>query len=128
MNVLQKTVGDTVKHVKEKAALAVMTANIAMSTAFCAKPTGSIASVVDKIGILVFGIIELIGIFNLVLGGVGIAKSFNDDEHGSDQNGISKGVKKLIAGAVMVFGPWLILGWIGISNPMKIGTFLFGDL
>ena len=93
--------------------------------AFCAN---GVEDIVNKLGILGFGILELVGVFQLVTGIVAFVKTMTgDDDHGADQNGISKAIKKVIAGALMVFGPIIILAWIG-ATPTVLGTHFFGGL
>ena len=91
--------------------------------AFCAN---GIEDIVNKLGILGFGILELVGVFQLVTGIVAFVKTMTgDDDHGADQNSISKAIKKVIAGALMVFGPIIVLAWIG-ATPNALGTHFFG--
>lgn len=93
--------------------------------AFCAN---GIEDIVNKLGILGFGILELVGVFQLVTGIVAFVKTMTgDDDHGADQNSISKAIKKVIAGALMVFGPIIVLAWIG-ATPNALGTHFFGGL
>ena len=93
--------------------------------AFCAN---GIEDIVNKLGILGFGILELVGVFQLVTGIVAFVKTMTgDDNHGADQNSISKAIKKVIAGALMVFGPIIVLAWIG-ATPNALGTHFFGGL
>lgn len=104
---------------------AVVTA--VMTMAFCA-PTGSLEDIVNKVGTLAFGVLELVGAILLVLGIVAFVKTMTgDDDHGTDQNATSKAIKKIIGGALMVFGPLLVLGWIG-ATPTTLGTTFFGGL
>ena len=100
---------------------------VAMTMAFCA-PTGSLEDIVNKVGTLAFGVLELVGAILLVLGIVAFVKTMTgDDDHGTDQNATSKAIKKIIGGALMVFGPLLVLGWIG-ATPTTLGTTFFGGL
>ena len=93
--------------------------------AFCAN---GIEDIVNKLGILGFGILELVGVFQLVTGIVAFVKTMTgDDDHGADQNSISKAIKKVIAGALMIFGPIIVLAWIG-ATPNALGTHFFGGL
>lgn len=93
--------------------------------AFCAN---GVEDIVNKLGILGFGILELVGVFQLVTGIVAFVKTMTgDDDHGADQNSISKAIKKVIAGALMIFGPIIVLAWIG-ATPNALGTHFFGGL
>ena len=104
------------------AALIVVTGSM---IAFCAN---GVEDIVNKIGILGFGILELVGVFQLVTGIVAFVKTMTgDDDHGADQNSISKAIKKVIAGALMIFGPIIVLAWIG-ATPNALGTHFFGGL
>lgn len=104
------------------AALLLVTGSMA---AFCAN---GVEDIVNKLGILGFGILELVGVFQLVTGIVAFVKTMTgDDDHGADQNSISKAIKKVIAGALMVFGPIIVLAWIG-ATPNALGTHFFGVL
>ena len=104
------------------AALIVVTGSM---IAFCAN---GVEDIVNKIGILGFGILELAGVFQLVTGIVAFVKTMTgDDDHGADQNSISKAIKKVIAGALMIFGPIIVLAWIG-ATPNALGTHFFGGL
>ena len=104
------------------AALVVVTGSM---IAFCAN---GVEDIVNKIGILGFGILELVGVLQLVTGIVAFVKTMTgDDDHGADQNSISKAIKKVIAGALMIFGPIIVLAWIG-ATPNALGTHFFGGL
>ena len=112
-------------NVKTKANLVASFLLATSMLAFCAN---GIEDIVNKLGILGFGILELVGVFQLVTGIVAFVKTMTgDDDHGADQNGISKAIKKVIAGALMVFGPIIILAWIG-ATPTALGTHFFGGL
>ena len=112
---------------KTKVAGVATVVTVAMTMAFCA-PTGSLEDIVNKVGTLAFGVLELVGAILLVLGIVAFVKTMTgDDDHGTDQNATSKAIKKIIGGALMVFGPLLVLGWIG-ATPTTLGTTFFGGL
>ncbi len=112
---------------KTKVAGVATVVTAAMTVAFCA-PTGSLEDIVNKVGTLAFGVLELVGAILLVLGIVAFVKTMTgDDDHGTDQNATSKAIKKIIGGALMVFGPLLVLGWIG-ATPTTLGTTFFGGL
>ena len=112
---------------RKKVAGVATVVTVAMTMAFCA-PTGSLEDIVNKVGTLAFGVLELVGAILLVLGIVAFVKTMTgDDDHGTDQNATSKAIKKIIGGALMVFGPLLVLGWIG-ATPTTLGTTFFGGL
>ena len=95
------------------------------SIAFCAN---ELETLINKVGTLAFGVLELVGAVILVLGIVAFVKTMTgDDDHGSDQNATSKAIKKVIGGALMVFGPIIVLKWIN-ATPTTLGTKFFGGL
>lgn len=101
-------------------------ANIASASALCV-PTGNIESIVNTIGKLIFGFIWFLGAIQLVMGVVSAVKAATDEDAGGDQNGISKGVKKAIAGILLIVGPASILALVGM-NPLTLGTNLFAGM
>ena len=95
------------------------------SIAFCAN---ELETLINKVGTFAFGVLELVGAVLLVLGIVAFVKTMTgDDDHGTDQNATSKAVKKVIGGALMVFGPIIVLKWIN-ATPTTLGTKFFGGL
>ena len=95
------------------------------SVAFCAN---ELETLINKVGTLAFGVLELVGAVILVLGIVAFVKTMTgDDDHGADQNATSKAIKKVIGGALMVFGPIIVLKWIN-ATPTTLGTKFFGGL
>ena len=116
---------EAINNVKKKITVIALAVSSMYMTAFCAN---GIEDIVNKIGTLGFGILELVGVFQLVTGIVAFVKTMTgDDDHGADNNGISKAIKKVIAGALMVFGPIIVLAWIG-ATPNALGTHFFGGL
>ena len=110
---------------KRKIAGASSLVLLGSSIAFCAN---ELETLINKVGTLAFGVLELVGAVLLVLGIVAFVKTMTgDDDHGTDQNATSKAIKKIIGGALMVFGPLLVLGWIG-ATPTTLGTTFFGGL
>lgn len=121
----RKMVLAVIKRARKKIAMAASMVVAGSMMAFCAN---GIEDIVNKLGILGFGILELVGVFQLVTGIVAFVKTMTgDDDHGADQNSISKAIKKVIAGALMVFGPIIVLAWIG-ATPNALGTHFFGGL
>ena len=114
-----------IRRARKKVAMAASMVVAGSMMAFCAN---GVEDIVNKLGILGFGILELVGVFQLVTGIVAFVKTMTgDDDHGADQNSISKAIKKVIAGALMVFGPIIVLAWIG-ATPNALGTHFFGGL
>lgn len=121
----RKMVLAVIRRARKKIAMAAAVVVAGSMMAFCAN---GIEDIVNKLGILGFGILELVGVFQLVTGIVAFVKTMTgDDDHGADQNSISKAIKKVIAGALMIFGPIIILAWIG-ATPNALGTHFFGGL
>jgi len=121
----RKKVLAVTQRARKKIAMAASMVLAGSMMAFCAN---GIEDIVNKLGILGFGILELVGVFQLVTGIVAFVKTMTgDDDHGADQNSISKAIKKVIAGALMVFGPIIVLAWIG-ATPNALGTHFFGGL
>ena len=121
----RKMVLDVVQRARKKITMAASMVVAGSMMAFCAN---GVEDIVNKLGILGFGILELVGVFQLVTGIVAFVKTMTgDDDHGADQNSISKAIKKVIAGALMVFGPIIVLAWIG-ATPNALGTHFFGGL
>ena len=113
------------RRARKKIAMAASMVVVGSMMAFCAN---GVEDIVNKLGILGFGILELVGVFQLVTGIVAFVKTMTgDDDHGADQNSISKAIKKVIAGALMIFGPIIVLAWIG-ATPNALGTHFFGGL
>ena len=114
-----------IRRARKKVAMAASMVVAGSMMAFCAN---GVEDIVNKLGILGFGILELVGVFQLVTGIVAFVKTMTgDDDHGADQNSISKAIKKVIAGALMIFGPIIVLAWIG-ATPNALGTHFFGGL
>ena len=111
---------------KAKIATALVAANVVAMTALCT-PTGNIETIVNTVGKIIFGFIWFIGAIQLVMGIVSAVKAATDEDQGGDQNGISKGVKKAIAGILLVVGPAAILALVGL-NPLSLGTDLFAGM
>lgn len=121
----RKMVFAVIRRARKKIAMAASMVVAGSMMAFCAN---GVEDIVNKLGILGFGILELVGVFQLVTGIVAFVKTMTgDDDHGADQNSISKAIKKVIAGALMVFGPIIVLAWIG-ATPNALGTHFFGGL
>ena len=121
----RKMVLAVVQKARKKITMAASMVVAGSMMAFCAN---GVEDIVNKLGILGFGILELVGVFQLVTGIVAFVKTMTgDDDHGADQNSISKAIKKVIAGALMVFGPIIVLAWIG-ATPNALGTHFFGGL
>ena len=121
----RKMVLAVVQRARKKITMAATMVVAGSMMAFCAN---GVEDIVNKLGILGFGILELVGVFQLVTGIVAFVKTMTgDDDHGADQNSISKAIKKVIAGALMVFGPIIVLAWIG-ATPNALGTHFFGGL
>lgn len=121
----RKMVLAVVQKARKKITMAATIVVAGSMMAFCAN---GVEDIVNKLGILGFGILELVGVFQLVTGIVAFVKTMTgDDDHGADQNSISKAIKKVIAGALMIFGPIIILAWIG-ATPNALGTHFFGGL
>lgn len=121
----RKKVLAVTQRARKKIAMAASMVVAGSMMAFCAN---GIEDIVNKLGILGFGILELVGVFQLVTGIVAFVKTMTgDDDHGADQNSISKAIKKVIAGALMIFGPIIVLAWIG-ATPNALGTHFFGGL
>lgn len=111
---------------KVAATAALIAADTAGMAALCA-PTGNIETIVNTVGKIIFGFIWFLGAIQLVMGIVSAVKSATDEDAGGDQNGISKGMKKAIAGILLIVGPAAILGLVGL-NPLTLGTDLFSGL
>ena len=114
---------------------AAAASSIMMGTSIFGMCAQSIASMVNTIGMLGFGVLMFVGAFQLVTGIMAFAKSMTgDDDQGADQNGISKGIKKAIAGLIMVLGPFVFLGLLdanaaGIkATPFNLGDYFFNGL
>lgn len=121
----KKMVLAVTQRARKKIAMAASMVVAGSMMAFCAN---GVEDIVNKLGILGFGILELVGVFQLVTGIVAFVKTMTgDDDHGADQNSISKAIKKVIAGALMIFGPIIVLAWIG-ATPNALGTHFFGGL
>ena len=106
-----------------KAALMTAAALAAQSAAFCVDV--NVATSVDNLMRLVFGVSTLIGVVNVFTGAKAWINAAQGGDGGQDEQAGAKGRSKVIKGLFEAAGPWLITTILGL-DPLAIGTSLFG--
>lgn len=94
------------------------------SVGFCV-PSINLATSVDNLMNLVFGVLLLIGLFMIITGVYAVIGALRDTEGGHDQGAVSKGIGKALTGLVMAAGPSVISLIIGL-DPLHVGSSIFG--
>lgn len=113
-----------VRLTKGKAAAALGMAAVFFSVGFCV-PSINLATSVDNLMNLVFGVLLLIGLFMIITGVYAVIGALRDTEGGHDQGAVSKGIGKALTGLVMAAGPSVISLIIGL-DPLHVGSSIFG--
>lgn len=109
---------------KGKAVVVLGVAAVFSSVGFCV-PSINLATSVDNLMNLVFGVLLLIGLFMIITGVYAVIGALRDTEGGHDQGAVSKGIGKALTGLVMAAGPSVISLIIGL-DPLHVGSSIFG--
>lgn len=109
---------------KGKAAVVLGAVAAFSSMGFCV-PSINLATSVDNLMNLVFGVLLLIGLFMIITGVYAVIGALRDTEGGHDQGAVSKGIGKALTGLVMAAGPSVISLIIGL-DPLHVGSSIFG--
>ena len=112
------------KLTKGKAAAVLGAMAVFSSVGFCV-PSINLATSVDNLMNLVFGVLLLIGLFMIITGVYAVIGALRDTEGGHDQGAVSKGIGKALTGLVMAAGPSVISLIIGL-DPLHVGSSIFG--
>lgn len=112
------------KFAKGKAAVVLGVMAVFSSIGFCV-PSINLATSVDNLMNLVFGVLLLIGLFMIITGVYAVIGALRDTEGGHDQGAVSKGIGKALTGLVMAAGPSVISLIIGL-DPLHVGSSIFG--
>jgi len=107
-----------------KAAVVLGAMAVFSSVGFCV-PSINLATSVDNLMNLVFGVLLLIGLFMIITGVYAVIGALRDTEGGHDQGAVSKGIGKALTGLVMAAGPSVISLIIGL-DPLHVGSSIFG--
>lgn len=113
-----------VRLTKGKAAVVLGAMAVFSSVGFCV-PSINLATSVDNLMNLVFGVLLLIGLFMIITGVYAVIGVLRDTEGGHDQGAVSKGIGKALTGLVMAAGPSVISLIIGL-DPLHVGSSIFG--
>lgn len=109
---------------KGKAVVVLGAMAVFSSVGFCV-PSINLATSVDNLMNLVFGVLLLIGLFMIITGVYAVIGALRDTEGGHDQGAVSKGIGKALTGLVMAAGPSVISLIIGL-DPLHVGSSIFG--
>lgn len=112
------------KFTKGKAVVVLGVMAVFSSVGFCV-PSINLATSVDNLMNLVFGVLLLIGLFMIITGVYAVIGALRDTEGGHDQGAVSKGIGKALTGLVMAAGPSVISLIIGL-DPLHVGSSIFG--
>ena len=113
-----------VRLTRGKMAMVLGMAAVFSSVGFCV-PSINLATSVDNLMNLVFGVLLLSGLFMFITGVYAVIGALRDPEGGHDQGAVSKGIGKALTGLVMAAGPSVISLIIGL-DPLHVGSSIFG--